>query len=132
MPACDRGFNRDTVDFWDGNWLRVTAHCGGPGASVWTDGRIVRIDELAAWADACDTPWRTCAGKAQPKPLEPDLQVILETSDRAGHLSCTVVITSDHMLQRDKFVFALNQSFLPEIIAGLRRVLARFPVRSCP
>jgi hypothetical protein len=21
-------------DYWDGNWLQVTVHCGAPGASV--------------------------------------------------------------------------------------------------
>ena len=25
----------DTDDFWDGNWLNITAHCGADGASVW-------------------------------------------------------------------------------------------------
>ena len=24
----------DLHDYWDGNWLRVTAHCGGSGASI--------------------------------------------------------------------------------------------------
>ena len=24
----------DSNDYWDGNWLRVTVHCGAAGASV--------------------------------------------------------------------------------------------------
>lgn len=23
-------------DYWDGNWLNVTAHCGSQGAEVWS------------------------------------------------------------------------------------------------
>jgi hypothetical protein len=31
----------DAQDCWDGNWLRVTAHCGANGATVWASGAIV-------------------------------------------------------------------------------------------
>jgi hypothetical protein len=37
----------DLHDYWDGNWLRVTAHCGGSGASVFTTGSIARPDRDA-------------------------------------------------------------------------------------
>lgn len=30
----------DAADYWDGNWLRVTAHCGESGASVFATGSI--------------------------------------------------------------------------------------------
>ena len=37
-------------DYWDGNWLNVTAHCGANGASVWASGAIVMVADLARWA----------------------------------------------------------------------------------
>jgi hypothetical protein len=30
-------------DYWDGNWLNVTAHCGSQGADVWTSGPILHV-----------------------------------------------------------------------------------------
>jgi hypothetical protein len=39
----------DAADYWDGNWLRVTAHCGGSGASVFATGSIIHLSELDRW-----------------------------------------------------------------------------------
>jgi hypothetical protein len=37
----------DSQDYWDANWLNVTAHCGANGASVWVSGAIVMVSDLA-------------------------------------------------------------------------------------
>lgn len=36
-------------DYWDGNWLNITAHCGSKGADVWTTGDILHVPDLARW-----------------------------------------------------------------------------------
>lgn len=35
-------------DYWDGNWLNVTAHCGSHGANVWTGGPFFMLLTLLA------------------------------------------------------------------------------------
>ena len=40
-----RQFEQAT-DYEDGNWLRVTAHCGAAGASVWATGSILQAQDV--------------------------------------------------------------------------------------
>lgn len=44
----------DNDDLWDGNWLKVTVHCGANGASVWTSGAILHLSEIADWLVALE------------------------------------------------------------------------------
>jgi hypothetical protein len=43
----------DNQDYYDGNWLRVTAHCGASGASVWAQGAILMVTDIAGFGDQC-------------------------------------------------------------------------------
>jgi hypothetical protein len=40
----------DSTDCDDGNWLRVMAHVGAAGASVWVSEAILMVTELVSWA----------------------------------------------------------------------------------
>ena len=58
-------------DYWDGNWLRVTAHLRAPGARVWTTGSIIHLAELERWlstvtADQLSAPAPVPAGPGWP------------------------------------------------------------------
>jgi hypothetical protein len=50
----------DAQDYWDGNWLDVTVHCGGEGASVWVSGSIIHLSELLDWRDQTKQMRQTC------------------------------------------------------------------------
>jgi hypothetical protein len=40
----------DSTDYYDGNWLRVTAHCGSSGASVWVQGAMLMVTDIqSSW-----------------------------------------------------------------------------------
>jgi len=41
----------DAMDSDDGNWLRVTAHCGALGASVFVSGAILQVTDLVRWGE---------------------------------------------------------------------------------
>jgi hypothetical protein len=41
-------------DYWDGNWLNVTAHCGKHGADVWASGPILHVPDLTRWLAALE------------------------------------------------------------------------------
>ena len=43
----------DADDYYDGNWLRVTAHCGASGASIWVQGAILMATDVAGFGDQC-------------------------------------------------------------------------------
>jgi hypothetical protein len=119
----------EATDPYDGNWLRVTAHCGASGASVWTEGSILMTSDLQGWAEHCDALYDGRATEATLSPLEPNLEVKLQATDRVGHIKMIVKVTPDHMTQEHEFQFEVDQSYLPTLAAQCRDVIRKYPVR---
>jgi hypothetical protein len=46
-------------DYWDGNWVNVTAHCAGKGASVWVRGAIIHLPRESVRAGG-QRSWTDC------------------------------------------------------------------------
>ena len=64
--------------------------------------------------------------------MEPNLGVDLSASDSRGTIEAEIRLTPDHLQQEHSFRFTIDQSYLPGIIKGLRKVLERFPLRGNP
>jgi hypothetical protein len=119
-------------EYWDANWLRVTAHCGGTGASVWVTGPVLTTWELADWIASVEQLYRSLSGRARLQCMEPNLALCLEPEGRAGQLGLTVNITPDQVWQDHRFQFGLDQSYLPALLAAGRNLMRRYPVRGNP
>ncbi len=118
-------------DYWDGNWLRVTAHCGTHGADVWTTGPILHVPDFVRWLADLETMNQSLSGDANLVSLEPELSVEL-TMTQFGHVSMRVEITPDNMTQEHSFQFELDQSYLEGVIESCRRLITEYPVRGKP
>jgi hypothetical protein len=118
----------DAEDYWDGNWLNVTAHCGGQGADVWVGGAILHAPDLARWLDALEEMNRTLQGGARLDSNEPELHVELKM-EPFGHVTTRVEITPNHLTQRHEFTFELDQTYLKPLLEDCRRAVRRYPVR---
>jgi len=110
------------------DWLRVTAHCGASGASVWTDGEILLLSDIATFGDECASLARGEQSTVVLHPFEPNLKVIVETRDRLGHIGLRVEITPDHMTQRHTFEFDIDQTYLAGIVRECAAIVAKFGV----
>jgi hypothetical protein len=119
----------DAQDYWDGNWLNVTAHCGANGASVWVSGAIVMVSDLAHWMAECEALYQNGQGVAVLEPCEPNLRVTLRSSDRLGHILMRVEITPDHMAQEHRMDFEIDQSYLPSLMGRCRAIIDEYPIR---
>lgn len=119
----------DATDAYDGNWLRVTAHCGALGASVWASGAILLVQDLVSWANECDALQQGRCEEAELAPMEPELKVIIRRSDSLGHFAMQVNITPNNMTQDHFFEFEIDQTYLPEITRQCRAIEGQFPVR---
>jgi hypothetical protein len=119
----------DARDYYDGNWLRITAHCGASGASIWVQGAILMVTDIAGFGDQCAAMLRGEADSAAFDPLEPELKVSLRVADRLGHLRAHVEITPDHLAQSHRLEFDIDQSYLPEIIRQCAAIVQEYPVR---
>lgn len=115
-------------DYYDGNWPRITAHCGAAGASVWTQGAIVMVTDIGAFGDQCAAMLRGVSNSAALKPLEPELRVLLETADDLGHVRAQIEITPDQLAQYHKMEFDIDQSYLSGIIKQCAAVLGQYPI----
>ena len=87
----------DQTDYWDGNWLNVTAHCGVTSASVWASGAILTVSDIALWASQCVALYESGQGQAALQPCEPNLLVILRSFDRLASISTEAVPRLDQV-----------------------------------
>src|SRR5256885_7728040 len=85
----------NATDYWDGNWLRITAHCGTHGADVWTTGAILNLPAVVSWLAELEHLNHSLTGSARLVPLEPELSGKL-TAGELGHISMEVVIYPAH------------------------------------
>lgn len=119
----------ESQDSDDGNWLRVTAHCGARGASVWAQGAIVMVTDIVRFGAQCASMLRGNSTSAALEPLEPELKVTLGIADRPGHVRAQVEVTPDHTAQAHRFEFEVNRDYLSEIIQQCSAVHRAYPIR---
>ncbi|MFN8220483.1 MAG: hypothetical protein U0S12_10195 [Fimbriimonadales bacterium] len=119
----------ESEDFYDGNWLVAKAHAGAAGASVWVEGPILLVQDVAKFVAECEAIYRGEAPSATLEPAEPELKVVLEVSDGPGHFRVRVEITPDPLRQAHCFEFEIDQSDLPGIVAQGLTILREYPVR---
>ena len=119
----------DHDDYWDGNWINVTAHCGQQGASVTVGGPIIHLSEIREWCDALTRMHEALSGEAKLcGDYEANLSVNMEI-DRSGHLFVEVQITPDQMSQRHSFKYELDQTYLSPLLSQCSGVLDQYPIR---
>lgn len=125
--------NPGSNDYHDGNWVRTTAHCGAQGASVWVDGPLVSVVDIASFSDECGKMLANAADRASLKSLEPELKVSLERlTDEAPDFAVRVDLTPDNLNQYHRFAMTIDVSALPGIIEECAAVIRNFPVRGLP
>ncbi|MFC1853746.1 hypothetical protein ACFL27_26480 [candidate division CSSED10-310 bacterium] len=119
FPDCD--------DYWDGNWLNVTAFCGTAEACVWTGGHIIHLSEISHFRIGAARLYQEISGEAELPCLEPELAVELKSQD-LGHIEMIVNITPDSVSQAHRFIFNIDQSYLPPLIADCDEILEKYPL----
>lgn len=122
----------EAQDYSDGNWLCCAVEMQAPGATIRVEGSIVRCDEVARFLVGLEAMHHDLAGKAELECTEPNLALTLAFVGQLGQIEGSVDITPDHRTQVHRFKIGGNQSHLPGMIAGCRRVLAQHPVLGVP
>jgi hypothetical protein len=98
------------------------------GSCVEVIGPVVRSDEIAEFTRQLEALSRDLRGTAELKCLEPALQVNVACNS-VGHIEVTVAITPDHLWESHRFIFVVDQTYLPATLRGCKRLLDRFPVK---
>jgi len=117
-----------SVDYWDGNWLRVTAYSVYQDSMVRAHGSILHLGELADLLRECEELYKTLQGCAALRCIEPNLAVELN-AENGGCIRARVSITPDHMNESHSFEQEIDQTYLPPIIGSCQAILGKFPIR---
>lgn len=118
----------ESTDYWDANWLTVTAHCASKGSQVWVKGPILHLSEIQHWLSRLKQLYKTIEGETELPCMEPELNVNVSLN-KLGHGSLVVSIIPDHLSEHHEFTFEVDQSFLPAVIKNLEDVLNRYPIK---
>jgi hypothetical protein len=118
----------DARDYWDGNWLRVTACCSNPNSSVQTQGPLVHLGEIVGLRLTLKKLYESLGGEAALKCIEPNLDVSFVASS-TGHVEVRISITPDQMTEEHVFRETIDQSYLPPMISACEDLLALYPIR---
>ncbi len=118
----------DSNDYYDGNWLRASAICSSAGSIVQITGSFICLQDIVHLMDTSEKLYSRLKGKAELPCIEPELHVLLEIN-KLGQIEMIVNITPDHLNQEHRFVFPIDQSFLPDLISNCQSVLNEYPVR---
>ena len=116
-------------DYWDSNWLNVTAHCGAEGASVWTNGSILHLGEVSQFLSGLKQIYATLQGEAELPCMEPELNIKLRVTT-PGKMDVEVHITPNIANQEHCFHFEIDQSYLPGAISGCEALLSKYPIKN--
>lgn len=118
----------DSEDYWDGNWLEITARCSCNSAFVQVRGSILHLSELHKLTSECQQIYASLSGEAHLQCMEPNLGLKI-TMKNLGRCELSVFITPDHLLQEHNFTFEIDQSYLSPFVKNLEFILDAYPLK---
>ena len=109
------------------DWLRVSVHCGGQGASVWVRGEILQYGDLRDWVDQTEALYRDLRGVAtRSVRTEP-----LRRAQRRSHRRrcCVRPDHAGYPASGTPLLVRARSVLPPEFLAQGRRLLNRFVLK---
>jgi hypothetical protein len=124
----------DSTDYWDSNWLVVTAHCGRGDSNVLVTGSIIHIPELAQLQVDLEKFVDLLQGKVELHTMEPELKVVFEANSQPAKSSnydieMKVNITPNQIFENHEFIFEVKKSDLQLCLVQLNDILEKYPVK---
>ena len=114
-----------------GNWLNITAHCGGGGSDTWITGPYISLSEIEGWLKSCETLVETKKGIAELETIEPELKILINAESQ-HNIEMEVTISHQPYSQQHKSVYELKSSHLTTLIKDLRAIMDKYPFRGYP
>lgn len=121
----------ESTDYWDVNWLNVTAHCGGEGSDVWVTGPIIHITELKALREDLTKLSISLKGSVILDTMEPNFRIEFEATSKK-EIQVKVHLTPNHLSQGHKYFFEVSQDNLNTFVQELKGILENYPIAGNP
>jgi hypothetical protein len=125
------GWERDEAGNLDDlNWLVMSARHQSAGTTVLVGNTsILQSMDLVRFLSALECLYESLSGEAVLEGHESQLKVVLRASPQ-GSIEMVVDITPDVINEEHRFRTIIDQSYLPETIANLKRILLTYAPRS--
>jgi hypothetical protein len=117
----------DAGDYWDGNWIVVTASGSSAGSQVVVRGPILHLGEVVELREGCLSMLSERAGSAVLACTEPNLYCELVAVPR-GRVRATLEITPDREGEEHVFRFEVELAEVAELARQCRALLEALPV----
>ncbi len=115
-------------DYWDGNWLSVTAQYHRHQSSVVVNGPILHLGELWGLYQGCTRMHTALKGQAALECIEPNLSLQLSAGP-TGRIQVETKITPDQLTETHAYTDEIDLSYLPAIIAALEAIFNDYPIK---
>jgi hypothetical protein len=119
---------QESADFWDANWLDITARYRSSFTTVTVSGTIILSLDIEVALAQITKLNETLSGCATFETTEPGFKLSLKAGSR-GQLELVVEITPDVVDEKHEFQAEIDQSYLPAALVGLEGILARYSPR---
>jgi len=121
----------DSTDYWDGNWLRITAYCQYGESRVRVTGSVIHLSEIAGLLHGCESLSESLAGRTGLDSMEQNLKLEL-LAKKLGRVAVDIQITPEPMRESHRFRDEIDQTNVPAIITACSRLLEKYPLRGRP
>lgn len=118
----------DASDYWDANWLNVTARYDSAASFVETSGHIIHLSEIATFLEGSEKALQGLVQIIELPTIEPNIGLKLER-DNLGHIKGMLEITPDHMSEKHEYALDMDQSYLPGVISQCKMILTEYPIK---
>ncbi len=118
-------------DYWNGNYLHVTARYQTASSTVRVRGPIFTSLELKRWRDDLVGLHERLTGFARIECSDPELQIRIDAK-RHGHLEMEVIMAPAWREEHRFSYIELDQTYLPPLIREIDAVLSEYPIRGTP
>jgi hypothetical protein len=122
----------DSSDYWDGNWLYCTLHCGSSDSDVWLKkAPFIHIPELQRFCNNLMDFSRTMSGLARLETMEENLNLKIEASN-PQEIEMEVFITPNPPVEEHRYSFNVTREQVESLQKQLNNVLRAYPVKGQP
>lgn len=119
----------DSTDYYDLNWLVISAICEARGARVWLErAPALMTEELQRWLHALEQLLQGKRRRAALDPMEPYLNITVRDARPHGVWEVEVCLPPDNVNQQHRFRFEVSGEELNRLVQQLRGILERYPV----
>jgi hypothetical protein len=122
----------DSSDYWDGNWLYCTLHCGSPDSDVWLrKDPFIHVPELQRFYRSLTDFLHSKSGTARLETMEDNLTLTLEAAN-SQDIRMDVFITPNAPVEDHHYALNVSHEQVEELLRQLNDILRHYPIKGQP